>query len=455
MQVIVPTPTTPGGATRASSAGYWNSSGVWTVVGNDVVRIGYNPLSLTSPPAAIFENAATNLLLNSATLSTQTITVTSVTNVLSFYGTGTVVLSGAFSATLAGTGTSVTRSALQFTPAAGSLTLTVTGSVTMAQVEVGTSATTWITTTSAAATRAADIVTNGLVYSNIPEPDSGYPAWNSATTYNVGDQVSYLHRNYSSLRASNLNFNPLTDTTTPAYWLDVGPDNRYAMFDNVIGTSTSCASSNITVVIKNGVVNGISFMQMNVANIQVSLTDGSNNIVYSKSIDLSSGVILDWWQYFTLPIKRTTDFILTDVPTYLSGVLTVVMTAPSGTISCGNMVAGTIFDFDQNGFNANSVQASPTIGIIDYSVKTVDAFGNTFVVERNYKKIMSVKMVIDNSIVDSVASTLASVRATPCVWIMAGNLYQSGIVYGFYKDWSVEIAYATKSYCTMDIEGLI
>jgi len=82
-----------------------------------------------------------NLLLATDTLATQSLTVTAVSHILSFTGTGTITLSGVSTAgPLVGTGVS-NRVSLTFTPTAGSLTLTVSGSVTLAQLELGSTAT--------------------------------------------------------------------------------------------------------------------------------------------------------------------------------------------------------------------------------------------------------------------------------------------------------------------------
>lgn len=83
-------------------------------------------------------SARKNILLATETLATQSVTTLAAQYTLSFTGTGSVTLSGAATGTLTGTGTD--RVSLTFTPTAGTLTLTVSGSVTKAQVELGTSA---------------------------------------------------------------------------------------------------------------------------------------------------------------------------------------------------------------------------------------------------------------------------------------------------------------------------
>jgi hypothetical protein len=91
--------------------------------------------------------AEENLLLNSATLATQNVAVTAQAYTLSFQNTGTVTLSGASTAgPLVGTGVS-NRVTLTFTPTAGTLTLTVSGTVTNAQLEARASATAYTPTT--------------------------------------------------------------------------------------------------------------------------------------------------------------------------------------------------------------------------------------------------------------------------------------------------------------------
>jgi len=150
-------------------------------------RFDYDPVTL-QPKGLLIEEQRQNLVLNStldgANLATQSVTVTAVAHTLSFYGTGQIVLSGTASATVTGTGAYPTRKTLTFTPTAGSLTLTVTGTVQFAQLEIGAFATSFIPTAGSQVTRTADVAT--IVGSN-------FFSWynqNEGTLYSVASESS-------------------------------------------------------------------------------------------------------------------------------------------------------------------------------------------------------------------------------------------------------------------------
>jgi hypothetical protein len=166
--VTVPAPTldlsflTPGTLptgvtfTRTSVGTYFDSAGVMQTAAANAPRWDYDPVTLALR-GLLVEEPRTNLLLNSASLGTQSATVTAAATTLSFYGTGTVTLSGASTAgPLTGTGAFPQRVSLTFTPTAGSLTLTVTGSVLNAQLETGAFRTSWIPTTGSTVQRTLD-----------------------------------------------------------------------------------------------------------------------------------------------------------------------------------------------------------------------------------------------------------------------------------------------------------
>lgn len=155
--------TTLGAATTyagASASTYTDSSGALQTALAGVPRVGnhvYNGTTWVNEGLLLESEARTNLLLNSATLSTQSTIVTAAPHTLHFTGTGTITLTGASTAgPLVGTGAGENnRVSLTFTPSAATLTVTVSGTVTNGQLEIGSTPSSYIPTSDAAATRAA------------------------------------------------------------------------------------------------------------------------------------------------------------------------------------------------------------------------------------------------------------------------------------------------------------
>jgi hypothetical protein len=152
--------------TRASVANYINSAGTMTSAAVDAPRIDYHPQTLALR-GLLLEGSRTNLLLNSGTLATQNVTVTAQTYVLTFFGTGSVSWSGAATGSIGGSATNIRARAI-ISASAGTLSLTVTGTVTNAQLEAGPVETSYITTAGATATRSADaaVITSAADWSD-------------------------------------------------------------------------------------------------------------------------------------------------------------------------------------------------------------------------------------------------------------------------------------------------
>lgn len=218
--------------TRATPATRINSSGLIESVASNIPRLNY-PIG-GGCPSILLEPARTNLVFPSATATTQTRTVTAVAHTISFYGTGSVTLSGVATGTLNGTGAS-NKVKLVFTPTAGSLILTVTGSVTNWQVEAGSYGTSLIPTTTAAVTRNADTFTRNNIYTNGLISASG------------GSWYVELENNLSLTRDATATGLFIGDTTSPnnGFKLRTGGLGRLVVFktiaaaDSVLYTTTT------------------------------------------------------------------------------------------------------------------------------------------------------------------------------------------------------------------------
>ena len=166
---------------RNTTATRINEYGVREVVPANRVRIDYS----TGQPAILVEPQRTNLVFPSDIATTQVRAVTAVAHTLSFYGTGTVTLSGAFSGSLVGTGVN-NRVSLTFTPTAGNLTLTVSGTVTDWQLEAGSNATSYIPTVKGSVTRNNDNVYKNSIINLIGQTEGSIYVEFDRTTETAG-----------------------------------------------------------------------------------------------------------------------------------------------------------------------------------------------------------------------------------------------------------------------------
>lgn len=142
--------------TRASAATRINHLGQLETVGNNVPRIDYDPVTLECI-GLLTEGQRTRI--NTISLSptnSEVIAVTAQAYTLSFYGTGSVSITGAHSQNVVGTGIFPSRTVYTFTPTAGSVTLSYSGDCADVQLEAGVFASSIIRGEGAQVTRSAD-----------------------------------------------------------------------------------------------------------------------------------------------------------------------------------------------------------------------------------------------------------------------------------------------------------
>lgn len=295
--------------------------------------------------------------------------------------------------------------------------------------------------------RPTDITDAMLVSSTAPETD--YAAYATGTTYALGARVilASTHRVYESLLAGNVGHAP--DAALSTYWLDIGPTNRWAMFDNVVGTQTTLASP-LTTVLRPGSVSGLALMELAGTSAEITMKDATGGTtVYSRSINLDGTPVNSIFDWFYQPFVQLTDTIVTDMPyQYPSCELTLRITG-AGSVRCGVAKVGEVIEI-------GATLAGATSGIVDYSVKTKDAFGRYTFVERAYSKRMSLKLITEKSDYSRISRALAALRVKPCIWIATSeDGYDPLTIYGKYNDFSIDVAYPTLHYCTLEIEGLI
>lgn len=276
---------------------------------------------------------------------------------------------------------------------------------------------------------------------------SVYQEWANATAYAVGDrvQVTSAHKVFQAA-AAHSGKNPLTDTT--GAWIEVGATNRWAMFDQVVGTQTAVPESLVVSLKPGGRFDSLAMDNVTAASVQVVVTTAAGAIVYDRTVDMISTVgITNLWAWFTEPVDRSTTVLLTDLPAYSGATVTITLNEPAGEAGCGICVLGLSRTIGKTRYGAS-------VGAQDYSRKERDQFGGYSFVERAYSKRANFTVLVENVSLDAIAALLTEYRAKPIFYIGASE-YGLTSGYGVLKDWAVEIAYPTHSELTIEAESLI
>lgn len=290
-----------------------------------------------------------------------------------------------------------------------------------------------------------------LTSSTAPETD--YAAWSGATTYAIGDRVinTTTHRKYESLKATNLNHDPsdiLNRTGVTPWWLDIGPTNRWAMFDSEVSTQTSIASP-LTVVLHPGAINAFYLAGLDGDTLTVSIKDSpSGSVIYSYTGNLEASTPGDYYEYFFDRFMPQTDFLASGIDAYTDMQITITITKVTGNVKCGVLAVG---DLKPLGLTQYGAKAKPKT----YSYIKIDEFGNNTIIKRKTAKDMSASSYVKLEEANYVLDTITELLGTPCVWIGTEVSQYSGLrVFGL---GSAELSYDQPEVAmlSLNVQGLI
>lgn len=290
-----------------------------------------------------------------------------------------------------------------------------------------------------------------LTSSTAPETD--YTAWSSGTTYAVGGLCisTATHRIYESLADGNLNHDPVdfaNQIGVAPWWLDVGPTNRWAMFDGEVSTQTVITTP-LTVVLEPGNFNALYLAKIDANELAITVKDETGGtVVFDYSGLLEASAPDDYYGYFFDRLKPKTDYLAIDIEPYNSSEITVTLSKPSGTVKCGIMALG---DLKKLGATQFGAKAKPKT----YSYIKTDNFGTTTIVRRKAAVDLTASAFIDLQDANTVQAIITSLLDVPCVWIGSGLPEYGGLrCFGL---GSGEISYDDPAQCllSIDVKGLI
>lgn len=214
-------------------------------------------------------------------------------------------------------------------------------------------------------------ITDALLTSTTSaEPGAGETPWNAATNYATGDVVirTGTHRKYERLAPGGV------DATAPEAaqdkWQDIGPTNRWAMFDLERNSQTVAAGGALVVEITPGRrVDAIGLVGLRGDSVRVQMHVGATQVYDSNVINLSRRCTLRWSQYFFGEFERRESLLLTGLPLSTGAKVTMTIQPFDGEARCGGMVLdraeelGTIID-------------EPVSDVLNFSKTERDGLGN-------------------------------------------------------------------------------
>lgn len=247
-----------------------------------------------------------------------------------------------------------------------------------------------------------------LTSSSAAEAD--HPAWSAAAAYAVGDRVirtSGVHQVFERVTAGSSATPPEED---PVNWLEAGPTNRWAMFDESVGSRSTTQASPLTVSLNLGAFSDL--VLLGVSGGTVTLSGAA-----SRSVSVPAEVVAG--QGATVLIQGLASG---------GGTLTVSISGP-GTVACATLAVGTFFELGAtSGRSALEAQ--------DYSSKTFDAWGNAQIVRRPAARRLNGQFVAPLAALDGIERVLTALRSRPVMW-MGAHWLDASIVYGYAKSWSL------------------
>lgn len=284
-----------------------------------------------------------------------------------------------------------------------------------------------------------------LLYTDVEEDDA--PEWGAEDNYSEGQSVMLTtdyHKVYLSLQNANTGNHP---ASSPEWWVEVGPTNKWALFDRKIGTQTTWGDSFTYTIQCTGRVDSCIFMNAEATEIQVEVLDETDTVQYDETYNMvSNSGINNWYAYYFEDIKLRTTLAVLDLPAFLNPKLRVTVRYPAGTAKLGAMIPG-------RQKYVGRTQYGASVGIIDYSKKDTDDFGNFIIVERPFSNRGNFQVMVDNQLVDEVHVLLAGYRSTPIVYI-GSDCFGCMILYGFYKDFDIVVQHHSESQCSLQVESL-
>lgn len=296
-------------------------------------------------------------------------------------------------------------------------------------------------------------ITEAMVSSTIPEPDAsvGEVLWNAATNYIAGNTVvrTTTHKVYERVGTSGVDAG--LPEVTPSKWVEVGPTNRWAMFDISRSTGSSLPSGVTTITITPGTrVNSLGVIGCTALVAETSVQVGAET-TYSSTDNLFYRFTNSWYSYFLGKFSYKANFTKVNIPPSISSVITFTFHM-GGT---GGRVGGIIIG---NKVNVGDIQVNPIVEAINFSKVERDSYGNSILIPRRSVPKTTQKTFVSKTNINKLMQTRAELNAKPALWVgledELDGYYDALLIFGIYTEFSINMEYPEHATISLELEEI-
>ena len=285
-----------------------------------------------------------------------------------------------------------------------------------------------------------------LTSSSIAEPYAGETTW-AAGAYTAGDIRirTSNHKKYQCLVTGTHTSVPESD---PTNWFELGPTNKWAMFDTLRNSATTDTSSIVVTLTPATRVNSLALLQLNATTVTISVSSTiGGGVVYTKTLNLHKRKTVRWYEYFFTDIETRPSAIVFDIPEYTDPVITVTI-AGGPSVSCGALIIGMNINlgYTQPGINCSA---------LNFSTVDRDIYGNATMVQRRTVPKNSLKVYTPVGNLDILRQVRDDLNAIPAVWSGLDDqdthdYFEALLILGFYRTFSINAE--NQEYASIDLE---
>lgn len=341
-----------------------------------------------------------------------------------------------------------------------------------------------------------------------PFPET-IPYWFNSVTYSIGDYC-YIQDSISTgfrlfeAKISNSNKNPISDIVSETYWVEVGTrlwsDVKSYTLDSVVRLDDSNQDSRYTLryrcikqpcigknplenqdywisdgpierwAMLDGSVNTMTHLTRDIV-IGFSLSTSDSVAIFSATCEY---IVIRVYQDSTMSsllyeaTKRPKDTsfgefdcLFKDLPTedYAYCVVTIKKRISGSIAIVGALVRGYCSDIGLSQYNSS-------LEIIDYSTKTTDKNGKTYLKKGPFSKKIITKSILDNTDFNRISKTLSYLRSTLVgLFLIDPKTYNYSdsieddldclSAFGKFNSFSIDVGYINTSACSIEFEGLL